>query len=31
MLRRYDAIPADADPRLTYAEYDWDLSLGNYR
>jgi hypothetical protein len=31
LLRRYDAIPADADPRLTYADYDWDLSLGNYR
>jgi hypothetical protein len=31
LLRRYDVIPAGADPKLRYAEYDWDLDLGNYR
>jgi len=29
-LREHDAIPADADPRLRWRDYDWTLKLGQY-
>ncbi len=31
MLRRYDIISGDASPELVFKDYDWTLSLGNYR
>ena len=29
-LKKYDVIPADADPDLEFKPYDWTLELGNY-
>ncbi|WP_439027372.1 DUF547 domain-containing protein [Haloarchaeobius sp. DT45] len=29
-LRRYDVVPADANPKLAYSEYDWSMKLGAY-
>jgi hypothetical protein len=29
-LRRYDQLPADASPRLSYRDWDWSLDLGDY-
>ena len=29
-LRRYDQLPADATPRLSYRDWDWSLDLGDY-
>jgi hypothetical protein len=31
MLREHGIVPPDADPDLRYDEYDWRLSLANYR
>jgi hypothetical protein len=31
ILREYDCIPDAARPSLSYAEYDWDLQLDQYR
>jgi len=31
MLRDYGVIPADADPSVSFDEYDWTLELGNYQ
>lgn len=31
MLKEYDIIPKDADPNITFKEYDWTLDLGNYQ
>jgi hypothetical protein len=31
ILREFDCIPADASPKLSYSEYDWELALGQYR
>lgn len=30
-LKKYDIIPADADPELSFREYDWTLDLGNFQ
>lgn len=30
MLKRYDIIPQNADPSVSFLEYDWTLELGNY-
>jgi len=29
-LRRYDQLPADASPRLSYRDWNWSLDLGDY-
>lgn len=29
-LKKYEVLPADADPDIEYNKYDWTLSLGNY-
>jgi hypothetical protein len=29
-LREHDAVPADASPSLSWADYDWTLKLGQY-
>jgi len=29
-LKKYDIIPQDAKPSLSYGKYDWTLSTGNY-
>ncbi|WKN40966.1 DUF547 domain-containing protein [Tunicatimonas pelagia] len=29
-LRKYDVIPEEADPSLSFQDYDWTLELGNY-
>ena len=29
-LKKYDAIPKDAEPKIKYGEYDWTLETGNY-
>ncbi|MEM9991994.1 MAG: DUF547 domain-containing protein [Bacteroidota bacterium] len=29
-LRRYEIVPAGAQPSLTFKDYDWTLDLGNY-
>lgn len=31
MLKDYGVIPADADPSVSFDEYDWTLELGNYQ
>lgn len=31
MLKEYDVIPENADPSISYKEYDWILQLGNYQ
>jgi len=31
MLRQYEAIPENSDPKLSFLEYDWTLELGNYQ
>jgi hypothetical protein len=31
MLKNYDVIPENADPDISYKEYDWTLELGNYQ
>jgi len=31
MLKKYDVIPENADPDISYKEYDWTLELGNYK
>src|SRR6056297_1168702 len=31
MLKGYEIIPEEADPSVTYKEYDWTLELGNYK
>jgi hypothetical protein len=31
LLREHGALPADARPRLSYADYDWALDVGNFR
>lgn len=31
MLRQYEIIPEDASPDIVYKEYDWTLSLHNYK
>ena len=31
MLKDYDVIPEDADPSISFKEYDWTLELGNYQ
>lgn len=30
-LKRYEVIPEDANPSLTFREYDWTLELGNFQ
>ncbi len=30
MLKKYKIIPQDADPSVSFLEYDWTLELGNY-
>lgn len=30
LLRRHEAIPADATPRLRYRSYDWSVALGRF-
>lgn len=30
-LKRYDVLPQDANPSLTFREYDWTLDLGNFQ
>ena len=30
LLRRYEQIPSDADPRLSYRGWDWSLDLADY-
>lgn len=29
-LKKYDVIPEEADPSLSFKDYDWTLELGNY-
>lgn len=29
-LKKYDAIPPDSNPTLSFKDYDWTLDLGNY-
>src|SRR6056297_1197535 len=31
MIKGYEIIPEEADPSVTYKEYDWTLELGNYK
>lgn len=31
LLRRYEVVPADATPSLSYADYDWSLDLDVFR
>lgn len=31
MLKDYDIIPENADPSISFKEYDWTLELGNYQ
>jgi len=31
MLKDYEVIPKDADPSISFKEYDWTLELGNYQ
>ncbi len=31
MLKEYDIIPQDADPSVSFLDYDWTLELGNYK
>ena len=31
MLKEYDVIPDNADPSISYKDYDWTLELGNYQ
>lgn len=31
MIKSYGVIPEDADPSVSYKEYDWTLELGNYK
>jgi hypothetical protein len=31
MLKLYNVIPKDADPSVSFLEYDWTLELGNYK
>src|SRR6056297_2770925 len=31
MLKKYDVIPENADPDISYKDYDWTLELGNYK
>lgn len=31
MLKDYNVIPENADPDISYKEYDWTLELGNYQ
>lgn len=31
MLKRYEVIPQDADPSVSFLDYDWTLELGNYK
>jgi hypothetical protein len=31
MLKKYDIIPQDADPSVSFLEYDWTLELDNYK
>lgn len=31
MLKEYDLIPENADPSISFKEYDWTLELGNYQ
>lgn len=31
MLKRYNVIPKDVDPSVSFLEYDWTLELGNYK
>lgn len=31
MIKSYGIIPDDADPSVSYKEYDWTLELGNYK
>lgn len=31
MIKEYGIIPQDADPSVSYKEYDWTLELGNYK
>ncbi|MEX2604669.1 MAG: DUF547 domain-containing protein [Gracilimonas sp.] len=31
MLKDYEVIPQDADPSISFKEYDWTLELGNYQ
>jgi hypothetical protein len=30
MLKKYEVIPQESDPKVEYDDYDWTLSLGNY-
>jgi hypothetical protein len=30
MLKKYEIIPAESNPKIEYDTYDWTLSLGNY-
>ncbi|MFB1022378.1 MAG: hypothetical protein QMC40_06420 [Vicingaceae bacterium] len=30
MLKQYEIIPAESNPKIEYDAYDWSLSLGNY-
>jgi len=30
MLKKYEIIPQDADPSVSFLDYDWTLELGNY-
>ncbi|MFO7846319.1 MAG: hypothetical protein R6V27_07150 [Balneolaceae bacterium] len=31
MIKSHGVIPEDADPSVSYKEYDWTLELGNYK
>lgn len=31
ILRDYEVIPADAEPTITYGDYDWSLAAGEFR
>ena len=31
MIKSYEIIPEEADPSVSYKEYDWTLELGNYK
>ena len=30
LLKKYEVIPAESDPKIEYNSYDWTLDLGNY-
>lgn len=30
LLKKYDVIPVNSDPKVEYDDYDWTLDLGNY-